>query len=141
MSNKLGCLGTPRKRRRISLIEEDDDANTSGSGMVGGMTSRPDFALALARAVPAAEVPHTDQEANISTISADTKVAEQTVAPFLAQHIPAQDTLPEASDESHKVIPTKSDNSKKDYCYRHRPGLNCRRQIDEPSMDQLQWVR
>lgn len=140
MSKDLGCLATPRKRRRISQTEEDDHANTSGSGIGGGLTSR--LGVALAHAVPAAELSHTDQEANIATISTDTKVADQTVAPFLAQHIPVQQTLPEASDQSHKVVPiTKADDSKKSYCYRHRPGLNCRKQIDEPSMDQLQRVR
>lgn len=79
----------------------------------------------------------TDKMAEIS-ISSTTKLAEQTVAPFLAKHIPHQyaplgtHALPEKP--SHEVENTK-------YCYRHRPDLKCRRQADEPSMEQLQLVK
>ena len=147
MSNDSTCLGTSRKRRRISLEEEDDHANPFDSATVGGSSiDSPD--LASSYLPPAAELSHMDPEANISTISTNTKFAEQTVTPFLAQHIPAQHPLPEDSedsDDTHQVdlsqdVPSKVDNSKKNYCYRHRPGLKCRRQVDEPSMDQLQRV-
>lgn len=122
----------------MSLIDEEDHANTHGPGTVGRSIGSPD--LASPYAPPAAEVSHGDQEANISITSTDTKLAEQTVTPFLVQHIPAKHALLGASDDSHKVIPNKAENSKKSYCYRHRPGLKCRRQVDEPSMDQLQRV-
>ncbi|KAL8706097.1 MAG: hypothetical protein Q9201_000799 [Fulgogasparrea decipioides] len=77
---------------------------------------------------------HPNDGATIS-ISASSRLAGQAVAPFLAQHIPNQYAplggLP-ASDKSANADP----NTK--YCYRHRPDLKCRRQADEPSMDQLQ---
>lgn len=136
MSNDdTGCLGTSRKRRRISLVEEEDHANPYDAGTVGGSH---DLASSYTR--PAAELSHTDPEANISTISGNTNLVEQTVTPFLAQRVPAQHALPEASDDSHEAVPSQAENSKKSYCYRHRPGLKCRRQVDEPSMDQLQRV-
>ncbi|KAK3676929.1 hypothetical protein LTR78_003133 [Recurvomyces mirabilis] len=77
-------------------------------------------------------------EHNIS-IPASSKHAEQTVAPFLAEHIPMQynphgnlngSIPPQQPDEPQEA------NTK--FCYRHRPDLKCRRQANEPSMDQLQ---
>jgi F-box and WD-40 domain protein MET30 len=69
---------------------------------------------------------------DIIAISANTKQASQAIAPFLTKHIPEQYGPPGQSD-SVKDPSTK-------YCYRHRPDLKCRRQADEPSMDQLQRV-
>jgi F-box/WD-40 domain protein MET30 len=71
------------------------------------------------------------------TSASTSTLADQNVAPFLAKHIPEQYAplgqlkLDEPRDKSNA-------NSK--YCYRHRPDLKCRRQADEPSMDQLQRV-
>lgn len=74
---------------------------------------------------------------NIS-ISASSKQAGQTVAPFLAKHIPEQYAPGGGLDPSgHAKV--KDPNTK--YCYRHQPDLKCRRQANEPSMDQLQHVR
>ncbi|KAL8885291.1 MAG: hypothetical protein Q9215_006840 [Flavoplaca cf. flavocitrina] len=72
--------------------------------------------------------------ANFST-SATSRLAGQTVAPFLAKHIP--------TEYAHLGRPaTKGNlaasNANTKYCYRHRPDMKCRRQADEPSMDQLQ---
>lgn len=144
MSNDPECLGSSRKRRRISLDEEDDHANPYDPGTVGGSIGSPD--LASFSVHPAAELSHTDPEANVSTISTGAENVEQTVTPFLDQRISAQHALPGASDDSHKVLPSQAEisqaeKSKKSYCYRHRPGVKCRRQVDEPSMDQLQRVR
>ncbi|KAL8847750.1 MAG: hypothetical protein Q9221_007198 [Calogaya cf. arnoldii] len=72
--------------------------------------------------------------ANFST-SANSRLAGQTVAPFLAKHIPneyAHLGRPPATGSPAITNP----NTK--YCYRHRPDMKCRRQADEPSMDQLQ---
>ena len=66
------------------------------------------------------------------------RVAGQTVAPFLAKHIPDQYAPLGIHDET-RTLPEGSSNTK--YCYRHRPDLKCRRQADEPSMEQLQKVR
>ncbi|MCJ1352034.1 MAG: hypothetical protein MMC33_002018 [Icmadophila ericetorum] len=68
------------------------------------------------------------------TISSSSKFAGKTVAPFLARHIPEQYAPLGGSDHSTSLH--KDSNTK--YCYRHRPDLKCRRQANEPSMDQLQ---
>lgn len=65
------------------------------------------------------------------TIASTAKLAGQTVAPFLARHIPDQ-----YAPLGSKAAATKDPNSK--YCYRHRPDTLCRRQADEMSMDKLQ---
>ena len=77
-----------------------------------------------------------EQDTNIG-ISATSKLAGQTVAPFLARHIPEQ-YAPLGGSGQLKDPANKNPNTK--YCYRHRPDLKCRRQVDEPSMDQLQHV-
>ncbi|KAG6999420.1 E3 ubiquitin ligase complex SCF subunit sconB [Physcia stellaris] len=69
------------------------------------------------------------------TISATSKLAGQIVAPFLAKHIPDQ-YAPSGGMDSSGSPKVKDSNTK--YCYRHRPDLKCRRQANEPSMDQLQ---
>ncbi|KAK6341214.1 hypothetical protein TWF696_008300 [Orbilia brochopaga] len=56
-------------------------------------------------------------------IEASSKVA---VVPFLSKHIPDQ----YASQQPPKT------NTK--YCYRHHPDLKCRRQADEPTMEEVQ---
>ncbi|KAF4556017.1 WD domain-containing protein 4 [Elsinoe fawcettii] len=76
-------------------------------------------------------------ERNI-TIPTTSKHAEHAVAPFLAKHIPSQynpvgHARPSKQEEDQ---PTASSSTK--FCYRHRPDLKCRRQANEPSMDQLQ---
>ena len=77
-----------------------------------------------------------DDRDNIS-ISASSKQAGQTVAPFLSKHIPEQ-YAPGGGLDSRGNAKQKDPNTK--YCYRHRPDLKCRRQANEPSMDQLQHV-
>jgi F-box/WD-40 domain protein MET30 len=73
------------------------------------------------------------------TISSTSRIAGQTVAPFLAKHIPEQ-----YAPLGTKVGPTSSQAKAKDpntkYCYRHRPDSKCRRTADEPSMENLQRV-
>ena len=71
------------------------------------------------------------------SISASSKQASQTVAPFLAKHIPEQ-YAPGGGLDSSGNAKMKDPNTK--YCYRHQPDLKCRRQANEPSMDQLQHV-
>lgn len=143
MSNDLGGRGTPRKRRRISLIEEDEHVNKYDSGKMTDRLDRSD--LAFSSTAPAAEVSntevsHMEEDAKIPIISTDTKLAEQTVSPFLAQHVSSQHALLETSGEGIKDTTNKVDNTKKYYCYRHRPGAKCRRQVNEPSMEELQRV-
>ncbi|TEY33904.1 hypothetical protein BOTCAL_0654g00010 [Botryotinia calthae] len=68
------------------------------------------------------------------TITSTSKLAGQTVAPFLAKHIPEQYAPfgpPQTTSISRKDPNTK-------YCYRHRPDPKCRRTADEPTMENLQ---
>ncbi|KAK5111725.1 hypothetical protein LTR85_011770 [Meristemomyces frigidus] len=83
-------------------------------------------------------------EQNIS-IPASSKHAEQTVAPFLTEHIPMQYNpvgghgpgRPSSSQDNEQHI-HEAERSSTKFCYRHRPDLKCRRQANEPSMEQLQ---
>jgi F-box/WD-40 domain protein MET30 len=107
----------------------------------------PDFGVDMASADPveAGEPPTQDNcDANhnsefdpIITLSSTTKMAGQTVAPFLAKHIPDQYApLPKTQPATTSQ---KDPNTK--YCYRHRPDSKCRRTADEPTMENLQNVR
>lgn len=76
-------------------------------------------------------------DSNLGVVSTK-KFAGQTVAPFLARHIPEQyapmGVTPQLSTTSRKDPNTK-------WCYRHSPDSKCRRTTDEPTMENLQWVR
>jgi hypothetical protein len=74
-------------------------------------------------------------EKHISNMSSTSRMAGKTVAPFLTKHIPDQ-YAPQGITLGG--LPAGRSNTK--FCYRHRPDLKCRRQADEPSMDQLQKV-
>ncbi|KAF2464254.1 sulfur metabolite repression control protein-like protein SconB [Lindgomyces ingoldianus] len=56
------------------------------------------------------------------------------ITPYLAHHIPHQYNPLGGGPRPHHA----SANANTKYCYRHRPDLLCRRQADEPSMEQLQ---
>jgi F-box/WD-40 domain protein MET30 len=83
---------------------------------------------------------HGHPEEQSISLSSTSKQAEQTVAPFLTEHIPSQynpvgpprSALPQTEQDT----PVEANSSK--FCYKHRPDLKCRRQANEPSMDQLQ---
>jgi len=79
---------------------------------------------------------HDDVDQTIG-ISSTRRIAGQTVAPFLARHIPEQ-YAPLGVQEETNSKSNKNPNTK--YCYRHRPDLKCRRTADEPSMENLQRV-
>jgi len=79
---------------------------------------------------------HDDVDSTI-TLSSSTRIAGQTVAPFLARHIPKQ-YAPLNVQEETDTKSKKNPNTK--YCYRHRPDSKCRRTADEPSMENLQRV-
>ena len=63
------------------------------------------------------------------------KKMEKMITPYLAQHIPQQYNPLGANSPGQDERP-RTANTK--FCYRHRPDLLCRRQADEPSMEQLQ---
>nr|POF07032.1 putative e3 ubiquitin ligase complex scf subunit sconb [Quercus suber] len=93
-----------------------------------------------------------DLESDVKEISlpATSKHAEETIAPFLTKHIPMQHNpvtaqraaaaaaaaITPRGHEEEEQVQTEQTSTK--FCYRHRPDLKCRRQANEPSMDQLQ---
>lgn len=76
-----------------------------------------------------------DKDDSIS-ISSTSKQAAKNIQPFLAQHIPNQ--YNPLGNSPQPVAMNNKSNTK--YCYRHRPDVKCRRQANEPSMEQLQKV-
>jgi F-box/WD-40 domain protein MET30 len=71
------------------------------------------------------------------TLSSNSKMAGQSVTPFLAKHIP-QSYAPLGNRPPATTASQKDPNTK--YCYRHRPDSKCRRTADEPTMENLQRV-
>jgi hypothetical protein len=106
-----------------------------------GQADIPDHMNALKKIVNAINAEHVcspDEAKDKSiTIASTAKFADQAVAPFLTRHIPDQ-YAPLGGPNGTQRKPSKDPNSK--LCYRHRPEILCRRQADEPSMDQLQRV-
>ena len=107
-----------------------------------GQIDIPDHINALKKNANATKAEHPcspDENKDKSiTIASTAKFADQAVAPFLTRHIPDQ-YAPLGGTNGPRRQPSRDPNSK--FCYRHRPDLLCRRQADEPSMDQLQRVR
>ncbi|CAO2652155.1 Nn.00g004380.m01.CDS01 [Neocucurbitaria sp. VM-36] len=68
-------------------------------------------------------------------VATKSKKMEKMITPYLAQHIPHQYNPLGGNSDSQEAPPSTA-NTK--FCYRHRPDLLCRRQADEPSMEQLQ---
>jgi len=72
-------------------------------------------------------------------IPATFKQAEKMVAPFLAEHIPMEHKAVTGGVRAMSKVDMQDEaESSTKFCYRHRPDLKCRRQANEPSMDQLQ---
>ena len=81
-----------------------------------------------------------------ASVTAFGRQASQSIAPFLTKHIPEMYKPVAVYDQMRKTQQgytppeTPKGNSNTKYCYRHRPDLKCRRQANEPSMEQLQNV-
>lgn len=123
----------PAKRRRISLDGEGITSHLH-NGPIQSTYRESDCSSSLSQDFFTQE-PEDNGKCSNTTI---TKFTGQTIAPFLARHIPAQ-YAPLGGSENSKDPPI-SENPNTKYCYRHRPDLKCRRQVNEPSMDQLQHV-
>lgn len=123
-------LRSPAKRRRLSLSPE---GYATSNPLFDGLPGVND----IRQHDDAATRGEKTQEDTSITISSISKLAGQRVAPFLAQHIPEQ-YAPLGGSGIRDGIPIADPNTK--YCYRHQPDRKCRRQADEPSMDQLQHV-
>lgn len=127
----MNPTGSPIKKRRLSLGRSERSAPLAlpyQHAHHGGDNLR-SSAMGTARNT-------LGDGANFST-PATSRLAGQTVAPFLAKHIP--------NEYAHLGRPAAegslaASNANTKYCYRHRPDMKCRRQADEPSMDQLQHV-
>ncbi|MCJ1438419.1 hypothetical protein MMC27_007807 [Xylographa pallens] len=119
----------PAKRRRLSLLQSDP----TGSAALF-LELPPHIRVEDQNCRNEKESNEIHEDTGI-TISSTSKLAGQTVAPFLAQHIPEQ-YAPLGGQTDRNGVPIADPNSK--FCYRHRPDLKCRRQANEPSMDQLQ---
>ena len=132
MSHIDGFVQSPSKRRRLSPPTGDfqDQNQLPQLCLLKSPDNPPE------RNAGSTEQSKAEENGNI-TLSATSKLAGQTVAPFLAKHIPAQYAHMGAIDSSGSP---KSNDSNTRYCYRHRPDLKCRRQANEPSMEQLQHV-
>lgn len=124
----------PAKRRRISLDGEGIATHLHNRSIQSTTYRESESSSSLSQDFFTQE-PEDDGKCSNTTI---TKFTGQTIAPFLARHIPAQ-YAPLGGSENSKD-PAISENPNTRYCYRHRPDLKCRRQVNEPSMDQLQHV-
>lgn len=126
----------PAKRRRISLAGDALATHNYGQPVTVTDTAG-DYELSSSTSRDTNAQNQTAQNAKL-LISIPTAHLGQTIGPFLAKHIPDQ-YAPLGGSSQHKDSPAQSNPNTK-YCYRHRPDLKCRRQVDEPSMDQLQHV-
>ncbi|KAI9873687.1 MAG: hypothetical protein M1823_007862, partial [Watsoniomyces obsoletus] len=88
---------------------------------------------------PASDINHEHHTVSYTKekSSSTAKLAPQTVAPFLAKHVPAAYAPLGARDRDRPAAEQPIDPNSR-YCYRHRPDMLCRRQADEPSMEALQ---
>lgn len=128
----------PAKRRRISLDGEAIASHLYNRPIQSTIQSTyrdPESSSSLSHDFTTQDQPEEDGKCSNTTI---TKLTGQTIAPFLARHIPAQYAPLGDSENSKDSAVTENPNTR--YCYRHRPDLKCRRQVNEPSMDQLQHV-
>lgn len=72
----------------------------------------------------------------VIAMSTNDQAGGQTVAPFLAKHIPDS-----YAPQGPMLSSTRNKDPNTKFCYRHRPDLKCRRQADELTMGHLQRVR
>lgn len=127
------------KRRRLSLRQASPTMSLDIPPEINALRDEKEGQQVGGRAQPPIDKTDRRIEGDDTSIgiSSTSKLAGQTVAPFLAKHIPDQ-YAPLGGLDQIKAPVNKNPNTK--YCYRHRPDLKCRRQADEPSMDQLQHV-
>lgn len=126
----------------VVAFPESAPKRKRSSGRSLGQIDIPDHINALKKNVSATKPEHPcspdDHKDKSINIASTAKFADQAVAPFLTRHIPDQYAPLGSTNDPRRQL-SRDSNSK--FCYRHRPDLLCRRQADEPSMDQLQRVR
>lgn len=118
----------PSKKRRLSAVESH---STSGPDL--------DAEQAAFRESNSSKSLRHSNETISSRHTPPSNPASHAVVPFLTKHLPFSMHAPfgQTQDQSPTLATTREDADSK-YCYRHRLDLKCRRQADEPSMDQLQ---
>lgn len=124
---KAASKGDERPRMSIAMTQTDAPAYAEHSHSFN--------ALKLTANALSSNASDSAPDAAYPT-SAFGRQATQSIAPFLAEHIPEQ----YAPWGVHPKPSSRSNETNTKFCYRHRPDLKCRRQADEPSMDQLQNV-
>ena len=136
-------------RRSIEVPTKSRREERSRHIITSQLTREQRMEMARAERAEAGEPPtqdNCDQDHDASdsriALSSTTKFVGQTIAPFLARHIPEQ-YAPLGLQPTPKATlftdPKKKDPNTK-YCYRHRPDSKCRRTADEPTMENLQRV-
>ena len=131
-SDRTGDVSGPNVKRKRSAGRSLLGVNVQSNDIFD--TTKEDF---QEEEIQESERLSLDAKDKTSALASTLEVAGQTVAPFLARHIPSQ-YAPLGTHINNRVSPPRDPNSR--YCYRHRPDLTCRRQADEPSMDKLQKV-
>ncbi|EFQ99386.1 sulfur metabolite repression control protein [Nannizzia gypsea CBS 118893] len=112
---------SPRKRRRLSASLEPELTEPEAAGTPGERCST--------AGTPESMVSEPKSLFNSTA-------AESSIAPFLTKHIRDQHASRNRFAPADPSLPRRKADSK--YCYRHRPDLKCRRQADEPTVDQMQ---
>jgi F-box/WD-40 domain protein MET30 len=139
MAAKRASLRSPAAGRGSTVPY--DDANIPEHTVFHPVpsTSGPDFdddppaPLTMKRRRTSATAAPDDRN-DIAASLAALDAASRNVAPFLAKHIPTTYANPTSS-----ARPAGMESQK--FCNRHRPDVKCRRQANEPTMDELQNVR
>ncbi|KAH0603412.1 uncharacterized protein H6S33_007734 [Morchella sextelata] len=86
----------------------------------------------------AVEMDGSEPELYAAAIPADTaESVRKDVSPFLSKHIPGQ-YAPQGSQQQQDGQHDLEEKGNTKFCYRHRPDIKCRRQADEPTMEELQ---
>jgi F-box/WD-40 domain protein MET30 len=136
--NRAPLVKNPPKRRRTSLrsqFPEEIGMGTSTDPHAALMQGHDhDQASERSRHLLGEKVEETEEaQANKS------KRIQKMITPYLAEHIPQQYNPTGGANSTPGITNTEPVNTK--FCYRHRPDKLCRRQADEPTMEQLQQVR
>ena len=136
--NRAPPVKNPPKRRPTSLrpqFPEETAMGTSTDPHAALMQGHDhEHASERARHLLGEKVEETEEaQANKS------KRIQKMITPYLAEHIPQQYNPTGGAHSTPGDTNSEPVNTK--FCYRHRPDKLCRRQADEPTMEQLQQVR
>jgi len=128
----VATVQTAAKRRRTSVRSR----RPSSTMLATPSPSEETFEASRSRYSAVGEENNQEVEAKGAGIGiqSSSKAAGQNIADYLAKYVP-QTYNPSGGLASKNPMTT---NANTKYCNRHRPDIKCRRQADEPSMEQLQ---